>query len=511
MNIILPLAPTQTSLWFAEMMVATSACLQLINPLCMIDYSQVREKSSDFEFQKLRSNIYFQGFDSSKFVSVIEIEQSDITQEMMNCLSVFRRDALQRMIAVGECIYGILEGAHRVEAVCQILQHQQNTAGSVHLFTTIPAKVITDVEVRSRPATEINAAATVSTSNANSSPDWWQSSRLPFVGIAFQLNLTSTACMSMSAWDKICGYRRIKLCCDAHERTRDIMEHGFKNDNSRAMFVYNIMKGRPPFKYLESTRRNVQTSSDIPDTVSFKGFAYSLTSTISWEALNSEMKEAGDVDYKTLASEINLAAQVVANQWLMDVLTNVNTRRSYQVFDNEYVIKNDRLLKHRLFNVNGISTILRCLTIKAPTCSDHIVEDSIFAEEVARCVLFRFLEYMQTDQDENLVDSTYFKMTAIMAHISVLQVHLALQKLSCKKVDDIFLGINFKPDCLPVESLKILKTTLSLLLSSCAYDADFDTRPTTESQRNNIFFYDGELMVKDLKKGTWLKFVLRSL
>ena len=84
MNIILPLAPTQTSLWFIEMMVATSACLQLINPLCMIDYSQVREKSSDFEFQKLRSNIYFQGFDTSKFVSVIEIEQSDITQEMMN-------------------------------------------------------------------------------------------------------------------------------------------------------------------------------------------------------------------------------------------------------------------------------------------------------------------------------------------------------------------------------------------------------------------------------------------
>ena len=91
-------------------------------------------------------------------------------------------------------------------------------------------------------------------------------------------------------------------------------------------------------------------------------------------------------------------------------------------------------MKHRLFNVNGISTILRCLTIKAPTCSDHIVEDSIFAEEVARCVLFRFLEYMQTDQDENLVDSTYFKMTAIMAHISVLQVHLALKKLSCKKL-----------------------------------------------------------------------------
>ena len=253
------------------------------------------------------------------------------------------------------------------------------------------------------------------------------------------------------------------------------------------------MKGKPNFfTYLEvknrSKRNNENLIAQNPPIISglrFKDFYYCLAENPNFEYISSEMEQAGDVPFRKWTQQVKLSKDVIEQQWLMGLLTTLNTSRQCLGFSFKPTCK---LLKHHLFSEHGFQIVLNCLELKAPVDLERVMKDSDFGFEVASCLLNRYMEFLFFDQDELVISKHWFNLQSCYAHLSILQIHLLLKILKYTTQDDI------------PKDWTDLRTVLQQLRTSSVLDQEFklDSKVIPADKRH-VDYFDGNV-IQSLRK-----------
>jgi len=409
-----------------RMAALTTNASVMVCPLNLVDYAQIREKSCGEDFDVLKRNIRDQGIIDSRRIVVVRLENNDEVSNIINImsdsLSTFRRQNLNIKIGNGESIYGIVEGSHRVEALCQLMQ-----------------KNILPITL-SIEATEFTP------------PD---RKRSTILAKAFALNLTSTSCVSVSTYDYTVSYIKIKECCEVE--LPFLFDFGFGNDKARAVFILNWFTGKEKMYNLKlvSRRKGAQLNylpQDSP--VRNSPFFSSAVSIMNDKVASEQM--ASFPFTKKFINFVNLLENLSHEQWLMDTLKQINSAGVAPSFGISKKLPACQLLKHRLFKEDGLREIV-----------DAVKEHN--GKLVAECLLWRYLDNLQQNLSENDVSGTWFRVQSHNARLSIAQVFFLLK---LKGVSTI--GLNNGSDILKEISDQKMREFVKQLLYFETFDKEIN-------------------------------------
>ena len=213
------------------------------SPWNVIPLAHVRDISTNGEaYGKLARNIYGMGYFAEQSVYCVPMTASHLEKDGGIFFRILDSDFAQR-IDKSKTIYGIIDGAHRVRAVQDIISLKYSKEPSPYFpdpdFYEMPLRIPED----------------------DSNMDDY--TMLDLVSAAQALNTVSEANIPCSAFDKIKGITRSIDLLECLPEYTGIWKHGFKNDLSRSKCILNIEKGGAYFNQLEDFDNNVGATSKL--------------------------------------------------------------------------------------------------------------------------------------------------------------------------------------------------------------------------------------------------------
>ena len=257
---------------------------ETVSPLQIIDYSKIRDKARSVSFTTLKAQILTCGF-REEISTIFGIKflppfTDDEKKQFKKGLSIFRNMRLNFDLPV----IGLIDGAQRIEAICQLMDTAQFPITYV-INVTIPDP----------------AKYTASS---------WDFSKV--VQAAYFLNQVTKTDVPVSFWDRVKGFQ--SFIGAINKEYPELWQYGFQTRIAKAVFLINMQRmGSNFFECLAKKKRTAIAAKDY--TGAYKSESWQVTSINNVKQHLKNMQCEHGVDF--YCDEFEFFEAVLLNQ-IMD-------------------------------------------------------------------------------------------------------------------------------------------------------------------------------------------------